>query len=322
MTEPSGKQLLDRHTIDEFVAEKLAPTVALLRELVDYGVDLINRCAQKGGSLADLVITAHFFKHAVTMLDAVEIQLSRGAVFSAGVSARSMLETYIYLAWILETDTEARGRLFYVWHLRQKRVWARRAIPRTPEHDRFKNHISTLSDMKDPTKRAALEKEVKRQDAEITAILTNARNKAINDDFDRLKKRHFDVAWYTPAGPYSIGDMAKRLKLEAEYDFFYSHFSDITHAGAFDKHVKFDGKAVVFEPIRSPEGIRTVVNVVATLAFRIFRLIIKKYFAQDMQSFNETYVTKWRTRFLSVPEVIVKDKSREDPQQTNADDKQ
>lgn len=285
----------------------------MLRELVDYGVDLINRCAQHGGSLADLVITAHFLKHFVTMLDAIEIQLSRGAIFSAGVSARSMLEAYIYLAWILEKDTEKRGRQFYVWHLRQRRVWARRAIPGTPEHAHFKKHTTTLSDVKDATNPAVLEKKAKKQDADISAILTNTNNKPINDAFDKIKKRHFDVSWYKPGGPSSIADMAERLRLDAEYDLFYSQFSDISHAGAFEKHVKFDGKAVVFEPIRSPEGIRTTVTVVATLAFRVFRLIITKYFPQEIQSFSESYITQWRTRFLSVPDVIVRDVSGENP---------
>jgi hypothetical protein len=126
--------------MDDFVAANLAPTMSLLRELVDYGVGLINKCAQHGGSLADLVVKAHFFKHAVTMLDAVEVQLSRAAVFSAGVSARSMLEAYVYLAWLLAKDTEDRGRQFYVWHLRQKRLWAKRVIPGPPEFEQFKKH--------------------------------------------------------------------------------------------------------------------------------------------------------------------------------------
>jgi len=318
MTDSTSKQLLDRDKIDAFVTGNLAPTIALLRELVDYGVELINKCAQRGGSLADLVITAHFFKHAVTMLDAVEMQLSHGAVFSAGVSARSMLEAYIYLAWILEKDTEIRGRQFYVWHLRQKRVWTRRVIQGTLEYEYFKKHTATLSDMKDLTTRASLEAEARRQDADISGILTNSNNKSINAVFDKLKKRRFDVAWYRPGGPCSIGDIARKLQLDAEYYFFYSQFSDISHAGAFEKHVKFDGKAVVFEPIRSPEGIRTVVNVVATLAFRVFRLIISKYFPQDMQSFNQSYITQWRTRFLSVPEIVVKDRAEGDPQQPPA----
>lgn len=105
--------------------------------------------------------------------------------------------------------------------------------------------------------------------------------------------------------------MARRLGLAAEYDFFYSNFSDISHAGAFDKHVKFDGSAVIFEPIRSPEGIRPVINTVATLAFRVFRLIIAQYFPEEMPSFTQTYVSRWRTRFLSVPDVISKDLTEE-----------
>jgi hypothetical protein len=243
------------------------------------------------------------------MLDAVEIQLSRGSVFAAGVSARSMLEAYIYLAWILHTDTERRGRQFYVWHLRQKRGWQRRVIPGTDEYERFKKHISSLSAMMGPKGFAALEleKEAKKKDGEISSILTNMNNKAINDEFDRMKKRHFDVAWYNPSGPSSIGDMARKLGLEAEYDLFYSQFSDISHGGAFERHVKYDGRGVVFEPIRCPEEIRPLVNIVATLAFRILRLMIAKYFPQDMESFADTYIREWQSRFLSVPEVVVED---------------
>lgn len=239
------------------------------------------------------------------MLDAAEILLSRGAVFAAGVSSRSMLEAYIYLEWLLNADTDSRARHFYVWHLRQKRDWARRIIPGTDEFKRFQKHLNTLSDMQDSTKRAALEVEARRQDKDLTDILTNVNNKSINDQFDQLKKRDFDVAWYKPTGALSIGDMARKLSLESEYDFFYSQFSDITHAGAFEKHIKFDGKAVIFEPIRNPEGIDTVVNVVATIAFRIYRLIINKYFPSELQAFNQSYITQWRTRFLSVPRVQV-----------------
>jgi Family of unknown function (DUF5677) len=299
------KQLLDRERIDEFVEARLEAPISLLRELVDYGVNLLDKCAQGGGSLSDLVILGHFFKHAVTMLDAVEIQISRGAVFAAGVSARSMLEAYIYLEWLLKADSDIRGRHFYVWHLRQKREWARRVIPGTDEYKRFQNHLNTLSDMNDPAKREGIEKKYRKQDADLTAWLTNTINKPINDHFDKLKTRIFDVPWYKPTGAQSIGDMAKKLRLESEYDFFYSQFSDITHAGAFDKHVKVDGNEVIFEPIRSPDGIDFIVNVVATLAFRVFRLIIKRYSPSDLQSFSKNYSTEWRNRFLSVPKVVV-----------------
>ena len=297
----TSKELLDREKIDGFVQTQLSAPISLLRELVDYGVVLIDKCGQAGGSLSDLVATGHFFKHTVTMLDSVEILLSRGAVFASGVSARSMLEAYMYLEWLFKADTDNRARHFYVWHLRQKRDWARRGIPGTDENNRFQKHLNTMS-LKDPIKRAALEAEGKRQDADLTTLLTNATNKPINDQFDKMKNRaFFDVAWYKPTGPQSIGDIAKKLSLGSEYMVFYSQFSDITHASAFDKHIKIDGKTVTFESIRSPEGIDTVVNVVATLAFRVFRLIINKYFPSELQAFNQNYITQWRTRFLSVP---------------------
>lgn len=318
MTKSSHKKLLDRETMDQFINEKISPSITLLREIVDYGVDLLDKCSNRGGSLSDLIIVGHFFKQAVTMLDAVEIQLSRGAVFAAGVSARSMLETYVYLEWLLKTDTEKRARQFYVWHLRQKRSWARRAIKGTPENALFQKHLKALYDFNDLNKQTKIETEGVQQDADFTRILTNQNNKSINEDFDKLKKKH-DVAWYSPHGPSSIADMAKRLNLESEYEFFYTQFSDITHAGAFDKNIKFEGTAVIFEPIRSPENIDTILTVVASLAFRVFRLIINKYLPAELTTFTHNYVTQWRSRFLSIPKVIIKAINTENPQNNPAD---
>lgn len=314
MTKATNKKLLDRKTIDRFINEKFSHTITLLQELVDYGVNVLDKASHKVDTLADLIIIGHFYKHAVTMLDAAEIQLARGAIFVTGVSARSMLESYIYLEWLLKADTEKRARQFYVWHLRQKRLWVRRAIKDTEENAFFQKHLKALSDRNKPEKQNEIEAEAKIQDANITKILTNQNNKLINESFDKLKKKH-DVAWYRPDGPNSIADMAMRLNLGSEYEFFYTQFSDITHVGAFDRHIKFDGNAVIFEPIRNPENIDRLVTVVATLAFRVFRLIITKYLVDELTTFNSTYITQWRERFLSVPKVIIKDMEAENSQQ-------
>src|SRR4030042_5830387 len=115
-----------------------------------------------------------------------------------------MLESYIYLEWLLKADTEKRARQFYVWHLRQKRSWARRAIKGTPENALFQKHLKSLSDSNNPKKNPEIEAEAKVQDAEFTMILTNQNNKSINDEFDRLKKKAHDIQWYSPHGPSSI----------------------------------------------------------------------------------------------------------------------
>ena len=320
MTEAKAKQLLDRDLMDTFVAEKLSPTITLLRELVDYGADLIHRAAQRHeNSRGDLIIIGHFLKHAITMLDGVEIQLSRGAVSQATVSARSMLETYIYLSWLLKEDTERRTRQFYVWHQRQQRVWVRRMIPGTTEHAEFAKCRAAVPKMTEGAQAELHENDARRQDAVIGKFLSDPQNRAFNDAFEKIKRKNSDVHWYQPGGPNSVRDMAKRLNLDVEYDVFYSQFSDVSHATAFDKNVKFRNGTIILEQIRNPEGFRTVVNHVSTLALEIFRSIIARYFPQDMEAYNLTYVTKWRERFFSVPEVVIKrptDDKKESPVST------
>ncbi len=159
--------------------------------------------------------------------------------------------------------------------------------------------------MRDPDRHAALEAEAKRQTSVFTALLTKSGNKAINDEFDKLKARRFDVAWYRPGGPESVGKMAKDLGLESEYTLFYSEFSDITHAGSFDRSVKCDAQSVTFEPLRSPERIHTILSIVATLTFRIFQLIIARYAPTELKSFRTAYIHKWRARYRSIPKVVI-----------------
>ncbi|MBE3138721.1 MAG: hypothetical protein IMZ63_02765 [Actinobacteria bacterium] len=302
MTKSSKKLIFDRSKIEQFVVDNFSPLTQLLHELVDYGIDLLDKCGQYGGSLSDLVVTGHFFGHLVNVLDAVEIQLSKGAVLSAAISARSMLETYIYIKWILESDTERRGRQFYVWYLRQRRAFARQFIRGTSEYEYYMKQHSILPKLND----SEMEKEARKEDADITAILTNKNNNLINQYFDKLKKKKHDVAWYKPFGPNSINDMIKQLQLESEYYYFYSYFSNIAHAGSFEKRIKFDGKAVLFEPIRNPEGMRTLVSVVVPLVLWTFILIIEKYLPKELNIFTQRYMKHWRKPFLSVPNIVVK----------------
>src|SRR5208337_840322 len=98
----ANKAILDRNCLNP-IKEEIQPYLNLLRELVDYGTNLIVRCfVSSGRKLEDTVILPVLLKQAVSMLDAIELLISNAALHSGHLQARTLFELSLYLQWILE----------------------------------------------------------------------------------------------------------------------------------------------------------------------------------------------------------------------------
>jgi len=50
--------------------------------------------------------------------------------------------------------------------------------------------------------------------------------------------------------------------------------------------------------VREPHDIPRIVQLAATLSFRVYRLILRQYREGEEASFNRKYVQEWRARFM------------------------
>lgn len=142
MKEEAYKRILDRNEPKKTVENDFKENLELLKEITNYGSNLIPRCfVSSDRHLTDVVVLACFLKHAVGMIDAIEILLSEGAVNAANVPLRSLFESRLSLHWILKEDSTRRANQFYVWYLRRKRFGIQRIISGTPEQDLFQHTI-------------------------------------------------------------------------------------------------------------------------------------------------------------------------------------
>jgi hypothetical protein len=305
MKEEPYTKILDREGPQANIEQHFKESIELVQEVVNYGTMLIPRALQDSKrDLTAAVLLGGFLKQAVTMVDAVEILVSQGALLAAQVPARSLLEAYFYILWILDSDTEKRIRQYHIWTLRQTRMWANRLIPGTDENKAFQSNLQQI-----PQIPSQILEEAHRQVKEIDRVLGSDENKSINEEFNNLKtksKRPYDPAWYRPWGPKSIGEMAGKLGRNSEYEVFYSQLSNVTHSGAFKQYVRFEGKNLVFEPIRHLKGIKTLLTIVITLAFRIYRMILAHYRFGELENFKTKYINEWQKRFFSIRDVTYK----------------
>jgi len=301
MNDESFKYILNRKEAVEAINGHFRDAVNLIQSVVDYGTNLIPRCFRSSErKLEDVIILAVLLKHIVSMLDGLEVLVSQGCIYAAHLQVRSLFEAFLNLEWILREDTSKRGNQYYVWNLRLRKKWALRFVSSSADHSDFirkveKYQESLLARSKEHNDEATEQAEA------ISNLLSKAPYHEINQEFDRLKgNRKYDVPWYKPAGPNSIADMAERIGYGAEYEVFYSQYSQIMHASSQLDNVKFENDSITFEPIRKLDRLRPILNVGIGFSIRAFQIVLSKYRPQEIENFSRKYAKDWRDAFLSI----------------------
>ena len=94
MRETEFKPILDRHKHEGDAKQYFSKHIDLLVDLANYGSNLIPRVYDSSNKkLEDIVVIGVLLKQVVSMIDAVEILVSNGAVGPANLQARAAFES-------------------------------------------------------------------------------------------------------------------------------------------------------------------------------------------------------------------------------------
>jgi hypothetical protein len=302
--EDECRALLHRDKVIADVKRAFPEQVALLRELTNYGSNLIPRCyISSEKELKDLVVLAILLRQVVAMLDSIEILASNGAVYAAGLQSRALFEASVYIEWILKTDAQKKATYYYVHNVRRQRMWARRSQPGSKEAIAFAASSSDLLSLLS----AKTVQEAKNKLPEIDRLLSQPTFRAVNEAFDeRATKNGQDVQWYVPLGMQSIKAIMKNVGKLTEYLVFYAIFSNAMHSSDYFAHIKIGEGRVAFEPVRHLKGYEPLFRFSASTAINTYRRILEEYRHGELDGFNRKYMENWRKAFMEVPPIEYK----------------
>ncbi len=297
MKETPYVQILDRDEALVHVQQHLSPTVELLRDVTNYGTNLIPRCfVSSDRKLTEFVVVSVLLRQVVAMLDAIEVLISNGIVYPTHLNARALFEASLSIDWILQQDTENRARHYYVAKLRKDRLWAARTQAESPEGKHFDEEIF-LPD------RPALREAGRQQMAAIDKLLVLPTYASINAVFDQIRgKRKQEPNWYAPLGIKNLREMAEAVDRLKPYRVFYTIASEAVHGVNSHPHVSVGDGILTIEPLRSLAGIRPILQFALVSTFDTYRSVLRKYRSGEEAAFGRKYRENWRVAFLSIPE--------------------
>jgi len=306
MSDQAFKSILDRDKAEADIREHFQPQTDLLGDLVNYGTNLIPRAyGSSAKTVVDVVVCGVLLKQIVAMTDAIEVLARSGIVHAAFLPARAALEASLYLDWILFSDSEHKVNCYVVATLRQERIWALRAIKGSAEAQTFDSITEELG-VDIHALHPTLAVEAKKHLAEVNRNLSQPLLKAIDREFDKLrKKRKRDVEWYNVIGAKSVRQIAREVGRLPQYEFNYSKGSQVAHSGLYKDHVRFRTGEVRFRAIRSIVEIDELLSMVIPVVIKTYFNVIRYYRPGELKAFAHRYLEEWRAPFFSIKRVKV-----------------
>lgn len=305
MREKEFKIIIDREKAEQDVKQHFSRHLELLIDLTNYGSNLIPRVFDSSDKkLVDIVLVCVLLKQVVSMVDAVEVLVSKGAVAAAAMPTRAAFEASLYIDWILNEDSVRKARYYYAWNLRKQRLWALRIINGTPEKALFSETMKEIDAFKiDDIEN--LEKQAEDSVGKVDEFLNKPDWIEINKEFEakRNKKSGSDTEWYKLLGVSSIMEMAKRMRRLGEYYFWYARGSEVMHTASYRDHIQFEKGTVGLEPIRQMKEISLILRAITCVVIGSYSSILKHYRYGELSHFRRKYLQDWREPFLNIPSV-------------------
>lgn len=297
------KEILDPEVGHAEAEVSLAPQIDLLEQLAAYGSNLIPRCfhGERRG-LRDLIILHVFLRQFVTAVDSVSILTRQGATFGARPAARMAVESSLYIDFLTGKEEPKAYRVFYVSSLRKKRLWARRVVPGTPEHDKFLSVGAELGADR-PNFSADKERLGRAEIADIERVLSRYEFSDINDRFEKLRgRKSYEPHWLTYFG-LSLRGLAYKLERTIEYEIFYAPAAEFAHSSSYTDFATFSAESIEYFPIRSLRYATPLIREVVPVAMTTYRKILDHYRPDEVSSLNRKWMAEWRDPFFKSPEI-------------------
>lgn len=269
-TEPLAG-LLDRDLARVAAADLTKITRPLLRELVDHGTNVFQRCqvSATGGEDEDVAAPV-LYLHMLQMTDGIEVQLFEGCAGAAIPNLRSSFEGLLGLAYILESDENYAQRSL-AW-------FAGVLLNKLADRERIEegNPKSKAADKELPGTLKKVAPLVKGDIQRWNAILDEPRMRPIADEVRKAKKWHGAFG-----GPRSLEDLARRLDMEMDYQLLYRRWSSVVHAGDLMRFLIRSKDGNHFNPLRDSQELKEVAHTAAVYLLRATRFMIHKYRAGE-----------------------------------------
>jgi hypothetical protein len=284
---------------------------AFLAKVLKYGDEVFELCAKhaaKQERRTDRVLLS-LARHNLAYLDSVNTLLAAGCVDGCDSLLRSILDATFGIAHIVQEKSAERAAAYQVVRMKRHIKHLRRGDRSHPDGQQLERDLAT--DVFVPGVLNKLPNGLADKAAEHERWMAGQPDLVpILAEWDRLKQppgkpKQKDPEWYTLfGGAKDIRGLAKQLRWQSLYDFFYREWSNTAHAGnALDTYATADN---CIRPHRYPAGYVKVLGCAFALSINGLEKLASFYDAVMGQQVRDFGVQFLNPEYLRIGDQIDK----------------
>jgi hypothetical protein len=273
-----------------------------LDEIVNFSTHVIKWCTENIKEGDEHLPIVQTYRHIVELTDSTSLLIRESCVEPCKILLRAVFESLLNVEYILQSDTEVRGKDFIIFSRHHRLRILQRANPADDMYKEFmalKEKDNLLSPMRIP----GIPDIAERIDAycRIFAVPSYAESEK---EYKRLKKKnkHAPRAWFNMHdGPGTIQELAYHLGRPAQYEILYRQWSDQAHGiDIIEGKVESERPGEIsFYQMRMPREAQFLTTMASSLAMSAMLLFLKQYAKERLGDFGAWYKEIIRERYLS-----------------------
>ncbi len=288
MTDP----ILDRDASLVLSVEVRSAAAPVLRELVDYGLAVFERCGVTAEGHDTPLGILFPFLHTLEMIDGAEVLLNSAAAVPATLMLRAAFEALLSMLWVAKEDSERRGAAYVVADVHRRIALSERYDPSTQRGKQFEaavqaddvGHAFKLADSPDAV----------RDRAELFAVIKQPHLAAAASEYERVRglKDRVPPFYSLWDGPRDIEQLARRLGKSAYYEVLYRPWSGTAHAVDLARQLTHVDETPAVRRLRSGDGLTEGYSHAIAIALWAIEAALTKYRRDELRAFWTWYLNR------------------------------
>jgi len=273
-----------------------------LYKLANVGTHIVNEILKNKTLENHDISIIMLLRNHIEIIDGIAELTKVSSINNVERLNRILFESFLYIKYILEKDTERRGKSYYYYYLLDVLKWLNRVKNNTTENIYLQGLIKqdvVLSNYTLPS--------FKSIDSEITTAKVNIDKPIFSEvktEYESQSKKHRGQ-WYSLfGGPSNIKELAENLKMPALYEIIYRYGSKKMHSSDAVKDISYSDNGALISQLRQPGGANTTTMYCFFYTISIYRQIVKCFSIED--KVIESYYSSIKKYYLEdLPNMII-----------------
>ena len=294
MTEPITNIL--PKNIEPGIEELLLNFSKLAQEFVHFGTHVFKWLIEESNGGEENLPLPLIFRDQLDKADAISILIKESSIDPSKILLRSVLESYLYIDYLLEKNTLDRSMALLVYNKKKELKFYNKFKSGHAENTKFLKNIE--KDKLVPSIDLPSDSEVNLAIERKNKILQLPQYRKACIEYERVESAgRKNPNWYSLFnGPSDFEQLASYLNLSFYYDILYRKWSGSVHGtdiieGKINKSVDTTKGNIDIVQLRFPKDAQTVTSYLLLMQLETYRLIMKAKIPGKYDEFKKWYLT-------------------------------